>query len=317
MLFFLNNQLKQNYYVPLQVNTIIEMKNILLVILIITCNNIFAQQDSIAPQQETPKQVNYTHVALVGTIIPITIAGVYIYLNNVWWKEQRVPFHITDDLELRYALNLDKAGHFISSYFVSEIFSDVLQVTGLPKKQSVWGGAALSIINSTIVEVKDAYSPYWGFSKFDMLANISGALLPVLQYHIQAIKYLHFSWSYDFSHPSYYKSLPGHEDKSFIDDYERHNFWCTYDIWNALRLQNKESYTPFFIQPAVGLSAQNLDGKGAGEHEWFIGMHINLMNLYRGSSKFIQYTCKYINFYHLPAPAIKIQPEITAYPITY
>jgi hypothetical protein len=76
VLFFLNNQLKQNYYVPLQVNTIIEMKNILLVILIITCNNIFAQQDSIAPQQETPKQVNYTHVALVGTIIPITIAGI-------------------------------------------------------------------------------------------------------------------------------------------------------------------------------------------------------------------------------------------------
>jgi hypothetical protein len=48
-------------------------------------------------------------------------------------ERTRVPFHITDDLELRYALNLDKAGHFISSYFVSEIFSDVLQVTGLPK----------------------------------------------------------------------------------------------------------------------------------------------------------------------------------------
>lgn len=276
-----------------------------------------AQTDSVQQTSAESEQVNYKHLALVGTIIPVTITGVYVYLNNVWWKEQRVPFHITDDVELRYALNLDKAGHFISSYFVSEVFSDVLQVTGLSRKHSVWGGATLSIINSTIVEVKDAYSPYWGFSKFDMLANVTGALLPVLHYHVPITRTIHFSWSYDFSNPSYYKSMPRHEDKSFIDDYERQNFWCTLDIWTLCGLQASQSCGPFFIQPAVGLSAQNIDGKGAGQHEWFIGMHVNLNHVLCGKSNVLKYAKKYINFYHLPAPALRIQPQLTAYPLTY
>lgn len=293
------------------------MKFLVFIFILLQCISAFAQNDTLTNYTHKPQQVNYKHVALVGTVIPVTITGVYVYLNNVWWKEQRVPFHITDDAELRYALNLDKAGHFISSYFVSDVFADVLQVTGLQRKHALWGGAALSIINSTIVELKDAYSPYWGFSKFDMLANITGAILPVLQYHIPAVQHVHFSWSYDFSNPSYYKSMPGHEDKSFIDDYDRHNFWCTVDVWSLCGMNTSKTCSPFFIQPAIGLSAQNIDGKGAGQHEWFIGMHLNLNNVHISSSQFVKYAFKYINFYHLPAPALRVKPNVTAYPLTY
>lgn len=267
-------------------------------------------------QIDTSK-VNYKELALVGTIIPVTMTGVYIYLNNVWWSDKRVPFHITDDLELRYALNLDKAGHFISSYFVSTVFSDVLEVTGFNKKQAVWGGAALSIINSGIVEIKDGYSPYWGFSKFDMLANTCGALLPVLQYKYPFFQNIHFNWSYDFSHPSYYSSLPGREDASFIDDYERQNFWITFDAARAFFPDKDHSKFPYFLDPAFGMSAQNLDGKGSGQYEWFLGVDINLSKLKFVDKPFEKVATKYLRFYHWPAPALRLYPQVTAYPITY
>ena len=279
--------------------------------------SVFGQfNESILRQNDTIK-VNYKELALVGTIIPVTMTGVYIYLNNVWWRDDRVPFHITDELELHYALNLDKAGHFISSYFVSTVFCDVLQVTGLTKNQAVWGGAALSIINSGIVEVKDGLSPYWGFSKFDMLANTCGALLPVLQYKYPFFQNIHFNWSYDFSHPSYYKSLPERKDASFIDDYERQNFWITFDAARAFFPDKDHSKFPYFLDPAFGMSAQNLDGKGSGQYEWFLGLDINLSKLKFVDKPFEKVVSKYLYFYHWPEPALRLHPQVTVYPITY
>ena len=267
--------------------------------------------------QDSIQKINYKDLAVVGTIIPVTATGVYIYLNNAWWADKRVPFHITDKLELKYALNLDKAGHFMSSCFVSTIFSDVLLLTGIPEKYSVWGGASLSFINATIVEIKDGFSPYWGFSKYDELANLSGALYPVLQYYVPFFRNIDFCWSYDFSHPSYYKSMPGHENKSFIDDYERQNFWMTFDVANMFYEDKNHKKFPYFLDPGFGMSAQNIDGKGAGIYEWFICVNINLTKLQFTKSKFEPVAYKYLHFYHLPSPAFRLHPKVTAYPITY
>lgn len=295
------------------------MKNTicLIFLLCIFFQGIAQPNDSITLAHTPQDSISVKQIALVSSIIPITATGVYIYLNKVWWADQRVAFHITDDLELRYALNLDKAGHFISSYFVSGVFSDVFRFAGMPQKYSVWSGAAMSIINATIVEIKDGFSPYWGFSKFDELANISGALYPVLQYYVPVLQNINFCWSYDFTHPSYYKTLPGHQDKSFIDDYERQNFWITCDVASMCFPNKKQSKFPYFIEPAFGMSAQKLDGKGSGTYEWFIGFQIDFTKFRFTKYKAEPVIYKYLHYYHMPLPALRLHPELTPYILTY
>ena len=40
------------------------------------------------------------------------------YLENTWWKDQSQNFHFDNGADLRYALNVDKAGHFIGGLIV-------------------------------------------------------------------------------------------------------------------------------------------------------------------------------------------------------
>lgn len=273
--------------------------------------------DTLSVHDTVIQKTNYKQLILIGTVVPVTTAAVYYYMNHAWWSDKKTKFHISDKHELKYALNLDKAGHFFSSYFVSTVFGDALYGTGLTKNTSVWGGAGLSILNATIVEIKDGVSPYWGFSMYDMVANVTGAMLPVLQHYVPIMQNFHVSWSYDFTNSSYYKTLPGNENKTFIDDYERHNYWFSIDAVGVYSYIKTKRLQPFYIMPALALSAQNIDGKGGGQHEWFIGMHINLPAFARESKGFLKYALRYVNFYHLPAPALRVKPQTTPYILTY
>lgn len=254
------------------------------------------------------RKPNYKRIGLVCSAVPISTASVYYYMNHVWWHSISKGFHINDDQELRYALNLDKFGHFYSTIIVSEVFADLLRFSGLSENGALWGGATFSIINAAIVEIKDGFSPYWGFSKYDMCANISGSLYPVLQNKVPFFRNINFKWSYDFIHPSYYKSLPRFKDKSFIDDYERHTYWTTFNIAGIFFRENRVNYFPRYIDFAIGMSARGLDGKGAGTREWFVGVDVNLRKIGNNRKNLWYYSRKYLNFYHFPTPTARVYP---------
>lgn len=265
-------------------------------------------------------KVNPYRVAIIVSAVPITVGGLYIYLQNAWWKEKQVPFHFSDDLS--YALNLDKAGHFTSSILVSTAFTDLYTFAGIKRKNAVWFGAGTSIACATIVEVRDALAPYWGFSKYDELANILGALYPVLQEKVPFFRSFNFKWSYSFTKPSYYMSLPENQNSIFLDDYERQNFWCTIDAARLFFPNKDHRKFPYCIDLAFGMSARGLNGhddpaKATGHREYFVGLDLNFSKLKYTDSKIEYYIRKYTNFYHLPMPAVRTKPNAKAYIINW
>lgn len=271
------------------------------------------------------KEINVPGLITVGAVAPVALAGVYVYMHQAWWSESSTGFHIDDGTDLKYARNLDKLGHFTASYLASNAFSDILRLTNVPENVALFGGAGLSVLNATIIEVKDGFAPYWGFSVYDELANVVGAFYPVLQAKVPFFQNFNFRWSFDWNY-SYnteyytYKITRGSKDQYFfIDDYDRQYFWMTID-WANLFCKNKPHYRfPYCVDLAIGVSSDNLktlDPNKKERIEWYIGFDVNLTKFFQ-QRKIGYYVCKYLNFYHLPTPAVQISPKGKVYGILY
>lgn len=269
--------------------------------------------DTVISPKDTIK-LNKSKLILTASMLPFTIAGVSIYLNKVWWSGQKVSFHFSDSLDWKYALKLDKAGHFWSCMFISDLFGKSLIEAGVPKNKAIWYGVGSTILLSTIVEIKDAYSPFWGFSMSDLGANILGSFYPLIQERYPVMQNFQIKWSYDFLKTSYYSTTQYHNSPCFLDDYERHNYWLIVDICN-LFFKNQIKFDFFNI--GVGLSAEWLDGHGHGEYELFFAFDLNIKKLIISKNKYITKIAHYINYYHLPSPALKVKPYTSFYGLTF
>ncbi|OFX68684.1 MAG: hypothetical protein A2X12_05675 [Bacteroidetes bacterium GWE2_29_8] len=274
-------------------------KVILLLILVLAnkfCYSSFSGSDTLK------NKINYTRLAIISSSVPIATAGVFIYFNNSWWKGYGGgKFHFDDTHELTYAKGLDKAGHFWSSQVTTQAFSILMEWVGFNEEKAKWYGAGFSITMSSIVEIKDGLAPWWGFSLTDMSANILGAFYPVLQYKYPKLKNINLKWSYDFVNKSYFKTIEWNKDKSFMDDYERHTYWLSFNIQG---LTNSKTF-PKWLCPAIGLSATQLDGKGNGDRELYLGFDIDLRHIKFTNQKNEAKIKEFINYYHLPSPALK------------
>ncbi|HMQ75862.1 MAG TPA: DUF2279 domain-containing protein [Flavobacteriales bacterium] len=102
------------------------------------------------------------------------MAGSLIGLNEAWYAQyERSRFHgFNDGAEW---LQMDKAGHVFSSYWIGRWGQGLMRAAGVPQRQAAWVGAGTSLVFLTGVEVLDGFSAGWGFSGWDMMANAAGA----------------------------------------------------------------------------------------------------------------------------------------------
>lgn len=287
------------------------IKHVILVFLLWASVPTYAQQDSVSvdtTQTQLPSGIKPWRLAGIITGVSGTTIGIFVYFQNVWWAGESARFQFDKGSDMIYALGMDKAGHFWSSKLTSDLFSDMLKWSGVPERKALWYGAGYGILTTALVEIKDGFAPYWGFSMGDMAANTAGALFPVVQAYVPVMQNFQVKWSYDFMNPSYYKTLDNNGDKPFMDDYERHNYWLSANVHGLLPLQLKP-YWPKFLNIAVGLSADRLNGKGAGNHQVHLALDYDLTKL-PIRSKTWKRAMHYLNHLHFPAPTIRIMPEV-------
>lgn len=272
--------------------------------------------DSHFYNEKDSSKINSKRLLLVSSVVPAATIGVSVYLNNVWWRGYKVPFHITDSLDWVYARKLDKAGHFWSCMVVSDVFGNLMHWSGMSKNKSMWFGAGYAVLLSTIIEVKDAYSPWWGFSMSDLSADILGSFYPLIQYKFPVMRNFNIKWSYDFIKTSYYSTTLYHENPSFMDDYERHNYWLSVNVCD-LFFKSEKIKKFDFINLGIGVSAEQLDGKGGGKNELFFAFDLDLTKLINSKKKGVNMINHFVNYYHLPAPAVRVLPSKVLYGLTF
>lgn len=267
------------------------------------CNTLFAEKDTL---RVSPIRL--------GAIAGITTAGFlygHVLQNNLWWKGERTNFYFNTERDWEYALGADKLGHAYFSFFVSGFYSDMLRWSGVDTVTSVYTGAGIALAYQTYVEVRDGFSRdngggYLGFSPGDMAANTLGAAFPIAQFYVPSLR--NYSLKISFDWQNYDRNKYG----AIIDDYENTIHWLAINSKAIIPEDWRKTWYPEWIGFAIGHSVNGLNGQGGGNHELYVSLDwdIEALPINGGLWDVLK---RSLSRYRLPAPAIRILPEITWY----
>ena len=286
----------------------------LLVIFFVSSQNIFGQSDSL--------KVNKKRVFIVGSSLAGALGGSYLYVQNSWWSEKQEPFHFDDGADLTYALNVDKVGHFMGGLEAADVFSSSMKWAGMQEEKALWYGAAFGSGLQLAIEMKDAYAPYWGFSKWDLALGSAGSLFPVAQYYNDDLKAINFKFSY-YKQSDIYWELDrkrGKEPNKYAwqDDYPNQTYWLSVDVNHF----TETCCWPDWLNLAIGFGLDDTqylnenNTKMGGNNEWYIALDYDIPKmLKKWNSPTGKKVKHWLNYVHLPAPTIRISPKLEFYPL--
>ena len=268
--------------------------------------------------QNDSTSVNKGRLVLVSSGAASVLAGSYLYVQKSWWSDIATDFHFDDGSDLRYALNVDKAGHFFGGILVAEMFQGSLQWTGVKEKKSYLYGAALGSFVQFGIEMKDAYAPYWGFSVWDFGAGTIGAFVPYAERYWGAMEYIDFKMSY-YKRSNHYWDLgtaqkpyaPPHPH-AYQDDYVNQPYWISFfpliDKGHHLGIS-----FGFGLDDSQYLDATNT--KRGGNNEFYLALDYDWQQLLKKwDTPTAKKVKRWLNYVKLPAPTIRVSPTVEFYP---
>lgn len=204
-----------------------------------------------------------TEVSL-GTL---TLVG----LNQLWYADYpRSKFQTINDAD--EWLQMDKLGHGFSSYQLGKVGADVLNWSGVSKKDQLIYGATLGLTFLTAVEILDGFSAEWGFSWSDMAANAAGTGLYVGQELLWQEQRILLKYS--FHQTSYASQRPETLGDGFLEemlkDYNGQTYWLSANLNSFF----KSSKLPKWLNVAFGYGADGmLTGKNETVDNFFISQN--------------------------------------------
>lgn len=212
------------------------------------------------------------------SLATLTLVG----LNELWYNDfPRSSFHTIDDSN--EWLQMDKLGHVFSSYQLGRVGADVLNWSGVSKKNQLIYGAALGFTFLTIVEVFDGYSKEWGFSWSDVAANTVGTGLYIGQELLWEEQRITLKFS--FHSTKYAEMRPDVLGENILQevlkDYNGQTYWLSANLHSFIK--NKDSKIPRWLNLAFGYGA---DGMLTANKD-------NVDNLFTNQDRFRQF---YLSF---------------------
>ena len=283
---------------------------------IVFFQNIFAQNDTL--------KLNKKRVFIVSSSLAGALGGSYWYVQHSWWSDKQISFHFDDGADLTYALNVDKAGHFMGGLVTADIFSSSMKWAGMNEKQALWYGAAFGSGLQFAIEMKDAYAPYWGFSQWDLALGSTGALWPVAQYYNDDLQAINFKFSY-YKRSDIYWSLDkerGKETNQYVwqDDYPNQTYWVVLEVNHFI----ENCCWPDWLNVAIGFGLDDTQylndnfTKIGGNNEWYIALDYDIPKMFkRWDSLTAKKVKHWLNYIHFPAPTIRVAPKLEVYPLFF
>ncbi len=254
---------------------------------------------------------NYRRLAVIG--VPVTgAAGVtYFFLQDAWWANQSRSFHIDRGKEFRYAANLDKVAHLFGGAFTADLLYDALRWSYMPEEKAYRWAAVLATSTQVIVEVKDGFSPRWGFGMLDAISGGIGSMYPYLQSKVPILADTDFKFGYWRRSDIYYEV---YEHASWINDYVNQTYWLSHNV-NGRLPASVEPYWPDFLALAVGVSVdEGLNRPGAAPRaELYLSLDVDLVELLPDGGPAWQKVKRYLNYLKLPTPTLRLTPSVRAY----
>lgn len=240
--------------------------------------------------------------AVIGSIY----VGSIISLQQVWYKESfQKDFHLFNDG--KNWLQMDKAGHAYTSYYLSSVLSGNMRWSGLDSKKSYLIGSSIGLSYLTSLEIMDGFSKDWGFSWWDMASNLGGAALFIGQEY--AFSKQIFVPKFSF-HTTKYASvrpqvLGSNFPEQLLKDYNGQTYWLSFSPGN-LGLRS----FPKWLCLSFGYSAdEKLVGDAEvfenynSKREFLFSLDVDLNEL-KIKNEFWKKVLKQVNVIKIPFPAI-------------
>ncbi len=175
-------------------------------------------------------------------------------LAVIWYgQEDKAKFSFFND-NAQWS-QLDKVGHAFTAYHLSATNARLLQTAGVPKQKAYFWSGVASTAMMLPIEILDGFSPSYGASWGDALANTIGAFLP----------YQELLWSTQHIHPKYsfstsmYASLrPNVLGKNaaeqWLKDYNGQTYWLSTNF----NIFSQQQIFPKFLAFSIGYGANEM-----------------------------------------------------------
>jgi hypothetical protein len=263
---------------------------------------------------------------IAGTTIASGWCGSMSALYSVWYQNSELTkIHSFNDGNLW--LQMDKAGHVYTAYHIGSLANDVFEWAGYSNERSAIYSGGIGFGFQTTLELLDGISSDWGFSWYDMSANLLGAGLFTSQELIWKEQRIIPKFSY---HPTVYASIrPEVLGSSFgqriLKDYNGQTYWISFNPFQTI----KSSRIPTWLCLSFGYSIHEklkgdkeiyTDSKGVSYHsqrEWLLSLDIDFSKL-PAKRPLIKKILKQLNYVKLPFPTLLLRNgKLYGFPIYF
>ena len=197
------------------------------------------------------------HCRLRGLLITETVVyGATIYgLSKAWYENPLKNFHFFNDN--REWLQIDKVGHMLTAYQIARISAQAYRWTGLSDRKAAIYAGITGLVFQTPIEILDGFSPEYGFSVGDMIANIAGPALYTGQYLTWGE--LRIQPKFSFHHTPLAGERPNllgdSWNERWLKDYNGQTYWLSV---NPSTFSGRESKFPKWLNVAAGYGIQDM-----------------------------------------------------------
>jgi len=196
----------------------------LIVLLALVSHGIHAQTDTLPPINKKRLR-NFVIGAAVG------YGATLVTLNQLWYSDaEKQAFHFfNDNGEWN---QIDKLGHFYSSFYFSYGFSKALQGCNVPERKSDLIGAITGFAVLVPIEVFDGYSSAYGASSGDLLADAAGAVFYLGQKRLWKEIRIYPKFSFHRTDYAALRSdiLGDGLSEELLKDYNGQTYWLSIDM---------------------------------------------------------------------------------------
>ena len=247
-----------------------------------------------------------------------------IGLNELWYADyERSKLHTINDNDAW--LQMDKFGHAFTSYQLGKHGAQLLNWSGVRKKDQLIYGATLGFTFLTAVEVLDGYSEEWGFSWGDVMANAAGSGLYIGQELLW--KEQRIALKYSFRQTKYAEMQPEKLGETFLEqtlkDYNGQTYWLSFNLQSFF----KESKIPKWLNIAVGYGAEgmlldieNIDNQllnvPEAYRQYYLSLDVNL-NGFKTNSRVLSTIFNILDMIKIPLPTLEFSKKGTVFHLFY
>lgn len=230
-----------------------------------------------------------------------------ITLNHVWYKDtEKQSFHFfNDNAEWK---QVDKAGHFFASFYLSDLSSRGLRYCNVPARKADLYGALSGFILTIPIEILDGYSDGYGASAGDIVADAAGPLFFLGQK--LAWQEVRIQPKFSFQRSGYAPLRPSLLGDNLLSetvkDYNGQTYWLSFDM-------DKFVTFPKWLNLAFGYGAHEMiyardhqnEAQGFKPYrQYYLALDFDLTSI-KTRSSFVKALIYVVNIVRLPAPAIE------------